>query len=291
MTKPIPEVVVSLKDIYKTYSEQLIFSDKVSELLLDSSDIPASGNEIEMSFRKILSDLLPSRVNVGHGHLVDKELKLSYQQDVIISEGQFSKSLIKSLDGTEIFPYESIFACGEIKRRWSQKKLEQNIISIKRNKEELLRLKISPDVIDSGVRFVKASSPITNNSYRNPLFSFSFAIDYDPTISLKAVSKILSESSQNLVPNVVAILKVGIFVKVNSAKLDKGDLQITLYPEFKESDPDINWVLLRLEPEVTLAYLVFLISQHLNETVLEKASYLDYLNKMFGIGLPNIDFL
>lgn len=291
MTKSISEVVVGLKDIYKTYSDQLIFSDKVSGLLIDSSNIPASGNELELSFRKILCELLPSRVVVGHGHLVDKNLKISYQQDVIISEGQFSKSLIKTLDGTEIFPFESTFACGEVKRRWSQSKLKQNIESIKRNKEELSRLKIAPDVFDSGVRFIKTSSPLTSNSTRNPLFNFSFAIDYDPKFNQKAVSKILSESPQNVVPNVIAILKAGIFVKVDTVKLDKGYLEITLYPEFKESDPNIKWVFLRLEPEVTLAYLVFLISQHLNETVLEKASYMEYLNKMFGIGLVNIDFL
>ena len=291
MTKSIPEVVVSLKDIYKTYSDHLIFSDKVSGLLINHSDIPASGNELEIAFRKVLQDLLPSRVVVGHGHFVDKNLNMSYQQDVLVSENQFSKSLVKTLDGTEIFPYESIFAIGEIKRRWSQKRLKEHVKSIKRSKIELIRNKIASNVFDTGVNFVKTSTNLTVNPFRNPLFCFSFSIDFDAKYSKKMVSKILKSESQDILPNLIVVLKAGIFVKVNKKKLDENHLEVILYPEFKGEDSNLEWVFLRLDPEETLVYLVFLLSQHLNESVLEKASYLEYIDKMVGVSLTNIEFL
>lgn len=169
--------------------------------------------------------MLPERVSVSHGYLVDKKTNISYQQDVLFAESFYTKSLIKSLDGTEFFPYETIFGCGEVKKTWSQSKLESAIKSIKRNKSDLTRYLIPPDVMATGSNFIKVSEPLTTNGHRNPLFSFTFSIDFDKTYDEKKIIGIYNNpDNQKFLPNISVILKQGIIVCV-----DKRDCQKTNY--------------------------------------------------------------
>lgn len=290
MTKSIPDVKVNLKQIYKTYSDQIIYSNYISGLLIDHSNIKAAGSEIEDSLRKCLAKLLPEKVIVSQGHIIDESLKISYQQDVIIADNFFSKSLIQTLDGTEIFPYESVYATGEVKRQWSQKNLKSLIKSIERSKSDLTRLKIESNLIESGSSFIKTSNQITNNPFRNPLFTFSFSLDFDESYSLKRISQLLKNTKTEYLPNVSVVLNEGIFVFVNREKFDQGLLEVSLYPEFKAGE-DFCWVFITMEPEDCLAYLVFMITQHLSESVLSKSAYLKYIQNMIEINLVDIKFI
>jgi len=60
------EISVELLDIYKTYADQINISANLSTILHKLRDIKASGNEVEIAFRTILSELLPEKYKVGN---------------------------------------------------------------------------------------------------------------------------------------------------------------------------------------------------------------------------------
>lgn len=285
----IPDVKFELSTVYKTYADQLLLAANISGFLLESANIDASGGEVEGSLRILLSQLLPDRVAVTHGHIVDRSTAVSYQQDVLIAESFYTKSLIRTLDGTEFYPFEGIFATGEVKKTWSQNKLMQAIKSISRNKNELKRNEVSPDQLATGSSFIKLSQPISSNAFRNPLFTFTFAIDFDKTYKENKLADIYNDiGNKKLLPNISVVLKRGIYVLVDEEKLDKGELSIKLYPEFISPEVKCRWVMLKLKPEENLAYLIFMLTQHINDTVLEKVSSMEYGQAMINILKTNI---
>ncbi len=283
MAKPIPDIKFELNQVYKTYSDQLVLAASLSNFLVDNSNLDSAGEQIEGSLRILLDQLLPERVTVSHGHIVDKKGNISYQQDILITEGFYTRSLVKSLDGTEFYPIESIFCSGEVKKTWSQSKLEAAIKSIDRNKNVLTRFKIPSDHLSTGSNFIKLSDNLTINPYRNPLFTFTFSIDFDKTYSEKKIKEIYKNSNQGDLPNISVILKSGIIVCVDELKLAKGELSIKLYPEFCNSAAKCRWVLLRLSPEQNFAYLIFMLTQHINDSILEKVSAMEYAQTMINI--------
>lgn len=289
MGKKIGDVKFELTHVYKTYAEQLQLAANVSDFLLDSANINSAGQQVEGSLRVLLKNLLPDRVSVTQGHIVDKKANVSYQQDVLITESFYTKSLIRSLDGTEFYPVEAIFACGEVKKTWSQSKLEAAIKSIRRNKDDLQRTKIPSNQIQTGSNFIQLSDYISANPYRNPLFCFTFSIDYDNTYNEKKLTEIYNDEDNKLyLPNISVILNRGIIVCVDKDKLSAGVIEIKLYPEFNKSVDKCSWVMLRLNPEENLAYLIFMLTQHINDTILEKVSAMEYGSSMIEISKSNI---
>ena len=289
MAISIPDVKFELSQVYKTYVDQLQLSSNVSNFLINSADISSAGNQVEQSLRILLKNLLPERVAVTHGHIVDKTSKISYQQDILLAESFFTKSLIKSIDGTEFYPFESIFSCGEVKKTFSQLKILSAIKSIKRNRTELSRKQIEPNMIASGSNFIEVSDNVTKNEYRNPLFSFLFSIDFDKDYNENKISEIYNDSeNQKYLPNVTVILNRGIIVCIDKKKVEQNELSIILYPEFNKNKNDFKWVLLTLKPEENLAYLIFMLTQHINDSVLEKVSSMEYGQNMIDISKSNI---
>ena len=289
MGKKILNVKFELTQVYKTYAEQLQLAGNVSNFLLESANINSAGQQVEGSLRVLLKNLLPDRVSVTQGHIVDKKTNVSYQQDVLITESFYTKSLIRSLDGTEFYPVEAIFACGEVKKTWSQTKLEAAIKSIKRNKDDLQRTKIPSNQIQTGSNFIQLSDNISANPFRNPLFCFTFSMDYDITYNEKKLTEIYNNETNKLyLPNISVILNRGIIVCVDKDKLSTGIIEIKLYPEFNKTDNKCTWVMLRLNPEENLAYLIFMLTQHINDTILEKVSAMEYGSSMIEISKSKI---
>ena len=83
------------------------------------SAIPHSGEVgmlIEQQFRSQLGDVLPEKVGVSHGFVVDSCGRLSKQMDIILYD-RLNTPRIFASDGTQMFPVESTYACGEIKTK------------------------------------------------------------------------------------------------------------------------------------------------------------------------------
>lgn len=285
MAKSIKEVEFELNRLYKTYADQLLVSNDVAGILVDSADIKASGNQLEASLRVLLSSLLSGKAAVSHGHVIDTDFSISRQQDVIITEGNSTKSIMRTIDGTEFLMYESVYSIGEVKRTWSKKTLLSTMDSIADIKRRLKRKPVPPDVFSANPDYIKVKDPLTRYPNRNPLFSFAFSIDFDKDVRFDSFAQPLQDKSRwKELPNIVIILKQGVFVLVDEKVVDDG-IHINLYPEFHDADDDCKWYFLPNADDTgkNLAFLVFAIQQHLDDSILEKPSLLAY-----GAGLLNI---
>jgi hypothetical protein len=109
-------------EILKQDVEEILSSRSKSKFLHKTKDIDASGDEVENAVRRIIRRKLPIKYYVSQGHIVDKELCTSPQLDIIIADNSGSPVLFTSENGTEYFPYESIYSFGEIKSTYYSSK-------------------------------------------------------------------------------------------------------------------------------------------------------------------------
>lgn len=125
--------------------------------------------------------------------------------------------------------------------------------------------------------------PVTENPIRNPLFCFAFSLDFSKGFSENKLAELYQNKANfKILPNLTVVLKRGIYVLVDEEKLRVNQIVIKLYPEF--SDPEKHrWILLSLAPEECLAYLIFMLTQHINDTVLERVSAMQYASSMITI--------
>lgn len=289
MSKKISDVKFELLKVYKTFKDQLLISGDISNILIDNSNIPAAGNQVENSVRIFLKQMLPNRISISQGHIIDKKSKISYQQDILISDNLNSKFLIKTLDETELLPFETIYATGEVKKTLSLVNIESLIKSITHTKHKLIRNKLAPNVFPIGSNFVETKDNYTNSDFANPILTFMFSLDFSkPTERSKIEKYISAQKNWELLPNAIFILKQGTYLLIDKNKIKQGKLEIKLYPEFIKDKSEVEWIFLKLDPEKTLAYMIFLLSQHINDTVIESVSYLEYAQSIFDVTKANI---
>jgi hypothetical protein len=278
-----PELTIELLKIYKSFADQINISADVYSMLHGVKDIKASGNEIEISLRTILKELLPNKYNISHGHIVDKDLNISKQYDLVITENIDYKSIAKTKDSTEIFFYETVFAIGEVKATWNLVSINSTVESIVDLKKRLSRKPISNNTILSGNSEIQVNEALTDNPIRNPVFTFAFALKSDK--DLKNLKKIyLVDASLVNLPNITVILNEGIVVLVNKDDLAKGIVTINLYPEFIIDYTKYVWKFISsTDAGKNFAYLLFCLYEHLSNTILEKPPYLKYSSSILNI--------
>jgi hypothetical protein len=92
------------------------------------SSIPHAGEIgtlIEQQFRSQLDAVLPEKIGVSHGFVVDSLGSVSRQMDVILYDKANTPRIFAS-DGAQIFPVETTYACGEIKTKLDSSALEDS---------------------------------------------------------------------------------------------------------------------------------------------------------------------
>ena len=72
------------------------------------------GDLVERVFRTQLLEVLPEKVGVSNGFVVDSNGSVSRQMDVILYDHHNTPRILTSA-GAQMFPVESTYACGEIK--------------------------------------------------------------------------------------------------------------------------------------------------------------------------------
>ena len=72
------------------------------------------GDLVERVFRNQLLDILPDKVGVSNGFVVDSTGEVSRQMDIILYDRENTPRIFTSA-GAQMFPVESTYACGEIK--------------------------------------------------------------------------------------------------------------------------------------------------------------------------------
>lgn len=105
-------VDINLEDIFANRQEEL----RVRLARARSLPHPTSaGDEGEEGWGEVLHDFLPRRYDVArHRFVIDAEGRVSQQQDIVISDGQFAPTFLV-LGETRFIPVESVYAVLEVK--------------------------------------------------------------------------------------------------------------------------------------------------------------------------------
>ena len=83
------------------------------------------GTLIEQQFRSQLVEVLPEKIGVSHGFVMDSNGGISKQMDIILYD-RLNTPRIFASDGAQIFPVEATYACGEIKTKLNSKELRDS---------------------------------------------------------------------------------------------------------------------------------------------------------------------
>lgn len=83
------------------------------------------GALVEHQFRSHLTEILPEKIGVSHGFVIDSNGEVSKQMDIILYD-KLNTPRIFSSDGAQIFPVEATYACGEIKTTLNSKALKDS---------------------------------------------------------------------------------------------------------------------------------------------------------------------
>lgn len=260
-----------------------------------TKDIKAAGNEIEDTIREYISSRIPSNYNVGHGHIVDENLKVSPQIDIIITEGGKTPFLLRSSDGTLYCPYESVYCIGEVKTsyRRSEKQIHSFSDSLRKIKQGLIRksgkslVEIYESAMDSDSREGPAQmqdAEPPRHLPTNPLLSFMLFLD-EGDFRIDDLRELYSSTEPRYLPDVVCFLEKGYvaFTGLGKHAETGGILQLSKHPDFIPSmyHNEINWVYWSSAPEGGyLSQLILDIYRHLQSCDLLESNLQVYLKKL-----------
>lgn len=281
-------VQLELLKVFQLDALELTNARDRGKILHKSKDISAAGDEVEIVFREILRRKLPNRYYVGHGHIVDKSLNSSPQFDVIIADNTNAPILFRSQKGSEYFPYESVYAIGEVKSAYykDKKPIEVFVENLILTKSNLNREKTSPNATGLGIDF---STPLTKYPYRNPLFSFMIFVDSNDFV-LDAIKDFYVSTNTSDLPNIICFLDKGIILSTQVSYTGTGELKtgfINIIPEFSSfTNTGENRFMFCPSEDKTyqkgghLSNLFYVLLSHLQECKLDPADIKNYLLAM-----------
>jgi hypothetical protein len=278
--------IFEINKVYQEEAAQLTEARNRSKVIHGSGDIDASGDEIEVPFRNFLRRKLPFQYYLSQGHIVDQELRVSPQLDVIVADNNATPILFKGQNGTEYFPYESVYLIGEIKSTYVKSKHYISAFSSKYQgiKATLQRDPTPPTYLGNGINLGEGLSTGVKVPYRNPLFAFMLFVDSGDVDEKDLLSE-YSKYSDEFLPNIVCFADGRILAKAEMMEregafvvgpMDTGAHRII-------SRDDIHWFMYNLTDKEckggqALALLMLSIFEHLQSTVLMNPPINKYLN-------------
>lgn len=274
-----------IEEIYTNDIEKLLKSKIASKIIHSTGDIDASGDELELPIRKFLSKRLPQKYYVGHGHIVDMNMNVSPQFDIIIVDSNSVPILFDTENKTEYFPYESVYAIGEIKSTYykNSRYVEKYIKSIQMLKREFVRENIDNSNFFPNFNFGDGIKISGGREVWNPLFTFMVygsKNDYEWSDFRSQLDLINKENN----PNIFAFFDGSIITKAQVVKNKNGELELgslELSP-IKQLDKELNLVDLNLIDDNksghTLSILLLSLMKHLENTRLGDVPFERYVS-------------
>jgi hypothetical protein len=264
---------------------------KRARILHSDQDIDAGGHHFEDVAREILQRRLPRRYDLGKGHIVDHGWSSSPEFDIVIADTAAGSIFFTASDGTRYYPYEGVYAIGEVKSSFRRSEKQQKLVaSIKVVKS--LRRDPTPN------NYVPGIGPIPQVTagwpFRNPLMAFAiFGEGRD--IRLEDIAKAFADVPWAYVPNVLCFLDWGIVALCEIGNNDSGVATLgpmVTVPEFVDgaSDTKFAWVRLPMgRPEyreaANLATLHFAIVSHVEDVALMPNKYQALSSYLANAGL------
>jgi hypothetical protein len=282
----VNERVFELSKVLQEEAAQFAEARRRSKVIHSSGDIDASGDEIEIPFRSFLKRKLPFQYYVGHGHVVDSDLRVSTQLDVIVSDNNATPVLFVGQNGTKYYPYESVYLFGEVKSTYVASKNYIRSFSEKRQvvTSALQRDQTPPSYLGNGISLGAGLTAGVTVTHRNPIFSFMFFVD-SGDLNVASLIPEYSTIASELLPNIVCFADGKVIVKAEVVDRD-GALEIGNIESNSHriaSRDDVYWVLYELTSQElrggqALAILVLSIFEHLQNCVLMNPPIAKYMN-------------
>ncbi len=283
-----------LNNILKLEAQELTDARKRAISIHRTDDIDAAGEEVEQAVRNLIRKKLPLDYYMGHGFIVDENLKHNGQYDIVIADNSGSPILFTTSSGSQYFPYESLYAVGEVKstyyssKNYISKFIEKTIqLYNSLNRAPTPSLQVTKDVslsVPGGILKIESSD---KRPYKNPIFKFIVCID-GGDFKLEDLFKIYQGIDDKYLPNVICLLNRGIVVKTLVENTSLGGVE--LFPEFipAEKAGKYKWVFLGLGdesdmPAANLAFLYFSLNQHLRHCLVLRPDLLKYFGKMWKV--------
>jgi hypothetical protein len=274
-----------INEVYQAEVDRLLNSRNKSRTIHGSGNIAASGDELEEPFRAVLRRRLPSKFFIGHGHVVDEELNVSPQFDIVIADNNATPILFEGENGLQYFPWESVYAIGEIKSTYAATKqpIETFAKNIRTLKRRLKRENTPSNYLGNDLFLGKGLSLDDDRIVRNPLFHFIVFFD-SGNISTNSLFWEYNSVPDEMLPLGTFFLDGHMVAKAQIVPIGENDFKIgDIYfdPLRAGSRRDIDWVKFSFKKNdrggQVLAMLMLALSAHLNRCVLKPPSLGKYL--------------
>jgi hypothetical protein len=223
--KPFPRLEL-LKTMQIEAADMLAARTK-AVLIHHVKNIRAAGGVVEASVRKVLRRRLPPKYYIGQGHIVNPTLHTSPQFDVIIADNNSLTMLFTDDDGTEWFPFGSVYAVGEVKSSYdkSKKYIEAFSENIKSMKTQFNW----PKQTCLATAYHKGGSQSQNTVTIDRLFTFMVFVD-SSEFKTEDIEAFYKRTPAGHLPNIIYFVDKGILL--NMKFNDSGyPMEMNLHPE------------------------------------------------------------
>ncbi|HEV7472587.1 MAG TPA: DUF6602 domain-containing protein [Pyrinomonadaceae bacterium] len=208
MFHDIPEL--EMERVLQSDAAEIFAAREKGRLIYGTHNISAAGDEVERAVRRVLWRKLPQTYHVGQGHIVDSTGVNSPQMDVIVADNSVSPVLFEAENGTQYFPYESVYSIGEIKTAYykNKKPIESFTNTLKSIRSTLHR-----EPVFSHEHSKLHADKDVERTYGslNPLFSFMLFVE-GGEFAPHDISELYSKTPAAELPNVVCFLDRGVIV-------------------------------------------------------------------------------
>ena len=293
--KKKPEPILELTKVYQEAASQILKARDRSKVIHKSGNIRASGDEIERPFRELIRRKLPSKYYVGQGHIVDKNLSISPQLDIIVADNSATPILFSSEDGTEFFPYESVYLFGEVKSSYlsAKKYLSSFADTSAAIVNRMVREHTPRNYIGNRIYLGKGLHAEREEPYLNPMFSFLVFAD-SGDVAIGDLIEPYTLIPDVLLPNLVCFLDGKLIVKASVLKTGAGIALGAMDAQTHHiiTRDDIYWILLEFNSEQyksghALAVLVLMIMEHLSRCLLLEPPMKSYMDNILATASHN----
>jgi hypothetical protein len=282
---------LELQRVFATEAANLIQARQSAITVHHTKDIDAAGDEVEQPARDWLAAKLGLSYHIGHGHILDSRLIVSPQLDTVVVSNDRTPVLLRTENGTEYLPYESVYAIGEVKSSYRKsRRYVQGFTDVLHTiRNQLTRQRTPQNYLGHGVTLdTTFQLKGVSTPYRNPLFSFMLFFDKGDFEWEDVAPHYVATPTLDL-PNVVCILNEGVIVNTRIDRVNRKLLSINVCPEFNQVDSDSesnrsSKIALGTDferPGYALASLFFMLCAHIAGCVLMPPNLQDYLNRIF----------
>lgn len=206
---------LALEKVVLSEAAEIVAAREKCRILHGTKDIKAAGDEVETCVRDLLRRRLGHNYHVGHGHIVDSDGRCSPQLDIVIADASVVPAIFRSENGTEYFPYESVYAVGEVKATY--RRASNYIAQFMETRSRILSLKredVPPNFIrthSGGFSLGSGLASGDRHGSQNILFTFMVFADSGDFDNAHGFS-IFSSHSPEFLPNVICLLDKGLIV-------------------------------------------------------------------------------